>query len=524
MIQLFLSKPNWKADDGDSDSPKLIISLLNRLESFLWSLIISGGRSEARLWLCNTISTINSLSPEQQRDIFVNLLRSKQQLQNHDLASQLLQVFFQKSPHKAGRVLAKKSYKLVKFFEGNPTRIMQWFSNFSDGSGLGHQKGAKALSQFAFVNRDICWEELEWKGKHGQSPAMVATKPHYFLDLDVQRTVENFLDNVPEFWSSNEFAESVRDGEILFIDNKFFIDFFVDLMYKEDSRDVWEVINEFLMEESFSSLSQHLLIILEERDLCSFLKLLCKYINASMEPKDFGSSSSWLEIILSRHRDYDSIDQLLLLNAVINQRRQLLGFVHDDEYQEEQAKIKDIVSQICTTSLKVNNLALIVKECLKLDTTEAMKLMGLHSWVIYYRLSEECQTPASWESILMSNGIQFQKSDKYALLHYDGLSEESGSDLDARSSTRSRHRKKKKSKKKRKRNYDDDDDGSFDNELLDFDTSNGRQSLQSRAVSWLLSIDGFSAKWTSADLPDLLSSHCLSIWMKCLFDKWNNVA
>lgn len=27
-----------------------------------------------------------------------------------------------------------------------------------------------------------------------------------------------------------------------------------------------------------------------------------------------------------------------------------------------------------------------------------------------------------------------------------------------------------------------------------------------------------------ADLPDLLSSHCLSIWMKCLFDKWNNVA
>lgn len=85
---------------------------------------------------------------------------------------------------------------------GNPKRIMQWFSNFANGGGLDHKKGAKALSQFAFVNRDICWEELEWKGKHGQSPAVVATKPHYFLDLDVQRTVENFLDNVPEFWSS----------------------------------------------------------------------------------------------------------------------------------------------------------------------------------------------------------------------------------------------------------------------------------------------------------------------------------
>ena len=43
---------------------------------------------------------------------------------------------------------------------------------------------------------------------------MVATKPHYFLDLDIQRTVENFLDNVPEFWSFEEFAESVKDDDI----------------------------------------------------------------------------------------------------------------------------------------------------------------------------------------------------------------------------------------------------------------------------------------------------------------------
>ena len=81
---------------------------------------------------------------------------------------------------------------------------MQWFGHFAVTGESTHKKGAKALSQFAFVNRDMCWEELEWKGKHGQSPAVVATKPHYFRDLDVLQTVENFLEYVPDFWSSDE--------------------------------------------------------------------------------------------------------------------------------------------------------------------------------------------------------------------------------------------------------------------------------------------------------------------------------
>ncbi|KAK3184643.1 hypothetical protein Dsin_031929 [Dipteronia sinensis] len=331
---------------------------------------------------------------------------------------------------------------------------------------------------------------------------MVATKPHYFLDLDVQRTVENFIDNVPEFWSSSDFADSVKD------------DFFVDLMYKEDSRDVWEVIDEFVMEESFSSLCHRLLIILEEHDFRIFLESLCKYINPRREPKDFSNSSYWLEIKLCRCSDCDSIDQLLLLNAFINHRRQRLGFVQDEEYVEEKLKIKDIILQIRTASLKVNSLASMFCECLKLNITEAIKLLGMLFWVIYYRLSEECQTLESRESLFASNEIKFRKSDKYVLLHYDGVLEEKHQvELSERGSKKS---------KKRRRNYDHDDTN--DNELLDFDTSNSRLNLESKAVSWLLSTDGFSASWTSADLPEHLSMHCLSTWMKWLISKWNNVA
>ncbi|KAK6238759.1 hypothetical protein QUC31_004228 [Theobroma cacao] len=518
MVPLFLSEPNWDDEAGDNEATHLIISLLNQLDSVIWSLMISGGRSEARLWLCNAVSSISSISPHQQREVFMKLLTSTPT--RRGLASQLLQMVFEKRPRKAGSILANKSYLLEKFFQGNPKRIIQWFSNFGDGSGLEHRKGAKALSQFAFVNRDICWEELEWKGKHGQSPAMVATKPHYFLDLDVQRTVENFLENVPEFWSSSEFAESLKDGEILFMDTKFFVELFIDLMYKEDLRDLWDTISVFLKEESFSSLCHHLLISLEEGEFCIVLELLRRYINPRMEPKDFGNPSCVLEFILYKYGDLESFDKLLLLNAIINQRRQLLQLVHDEEYQDKHEQVKNIVSQMCKTSTNAYSLASILKECVKTKTGEAIKLLGLYSWVIYYRLSEECQTLGTWESLFLSNGIRFRKSDKYSLLHHEVSLEENESEAVDRASIR--RRKKKKSRKKRRRDFGDDD--SYDNGFLDFDTSDSRLGLQSGGGSWLLSIDEFCTPWTNVDLPEHLSNHCLSTWMKWLLSKWSNMA
>lgn len=518
MVPLFLSEPNWDEEAGDNEAIHQIVSHLNKLGSVIWSVMTSGGRSEARLWLCNAVSTITTLSPHQQKEIFINLLTSKPTRKG--LASQLLQLLFQKRPTKAGSILAKKSYLLEDFFQGNSKRVMQWFSHFGDGGGLEHKKGAKALSQFAFVNRDICWEELEWKGKHGQSPAIIATKPHYFLDLDVQGTMENFLANVPEFWTSSEFAESLKDGEILFLDTKFFVELFVDLMYKEELRDLWDVINEFLKEESFSTLCHHLLISLEEDEFRIFLELLRRYINPRMEPEHFGNPSYLLEFIIFKCGDSESFDELLLLNAVVNQRRQLLRLLHDEECQDEIEQVKDIVSKICKTSTDAYTLTSIVKECAITKTIEAMKLLGLYSWLIYYRLSKECQTLGSWESLFLSNGISFHKSEKYSMLHREGSVEESESEADDKESIR--RRKKKKERKKRRRDFDHDD--ICDYGLLDFDTSDSRLGLQSGGGSWLLSIDDFSTSWTNVDLPEHLSNYCLSVWMKWLVSKWSSTS
>lgn len=520
MIRLFLSKPG--ADDrGDGASAEAIIALLHRLGTVIGSIILaSGAKSEARLWLCKSVSMMTSLSPRHQRDLFRNMLRSKPV--NLELASQLLQMVFETRPRLAGSILAKRSRMLEKFFQGNPRPILKWFSNFDAGGGSDHKKGAKALSQFAFINRDICWEELEWKGKHGQSPAMVATKPHYFLDLDVLRTVENFVEYVPEFWSSSEFAESLKDGEILSLDTKYFVELFIDLMYKDESRDVWEAVDDFLMDVSFSSLCNRLLISLQESELLIFLKSLSKSFSLPVKNMDLGNSSCWLEIVLSKCKDFASIDQLLLLNMVVNQGRQLLRLMQDEECQEEKEKVQDIVSEIFKTSSGSSGFAAILEGCLGMRTLDVVKLLGLYSWVIHYVLSKECQTLESWESLFIINGITFRKSGTYTILDHDGIKqEENRSKLDIKSPYAIHSKKKEKRKKKRRRTVGFNDDGSDDDDLFVRDDG---QDVQSQTRSWLLSTDGFSTPWTMPDLPEHLAKHCFSVWMKSVFTKQIDVA
>ncbi|KAL1198436.1 hypothetical protein V5N11_008909 [Cardamine amara subsp. amara] len=506
MVNLFLSEPNWNGDAHKSNSNiNVILPLLNKLSSHIQSLVTHGARSEARLWLCSALSTI-SISPRRQLNIFMKLLRSKPR--KIQFLSQLLQLMFEKSPRKLGSVLAKKSYILEKFFEGNPKRILEWFSEFAYKGGSDHKRGAKALALFSFANRDICWDELEWRGKHGQSPAVVATKPHYLLDLDVQRTIENFLDNVPEFWSSNEFAESLKDGQILFLDTKFFLDLFVHFMYEEDMDDVWDAVEEFLTEESFSSLTQHLLITLEEHDLCQFLELLGNCFDPRIESWDIGDSSCWLGVVLSRYGDTKSIVELLLLNSVINQGRQLLRLVRDENVNDEVEVLKETMTEICRGLENGSSFSLFLREVSKMKHVEVIRILGLLSWTNHFRLSEECKTPDSWECLFRENGIEFRRSSDHSLLSHNEFSEESESDSDSRSQGSKKRRKKgkKRRKKKKKRAFDDNDDDKLsDDELL---------GLHTISRSWLLSTDGFNATWTSVDLPEYIARYCLSTWMK----------
>lgn len=120
MVNLFLSEPKWNDDAHSSSNIDVILPLLNQLGSQIQSLVTRETRSEARLWLCSALSTI-SISPRRQLNIFMMLLRSKpRKLQ---LVSQLLQMMFENRPRKLGSLLAKRSYLLEKFFEGEASFV-----------------------------------------------------------------------------------------------------------------------------------------------------------------------------------------------------------------------------------------------------------------------------------------------------------------------------------------------------------------------------------------------------------------
>jgi hypothetical protein len=118
MVQLFLQVPTG-GGNADTDAVKARRSLLSNVEPIIKSVINSGNRYEARLWLCNTISSIHSLSRHDQRELFLDLLEMKNS--RKDVAARLLRLIFEKKPGRAGSILARKCHMLEEFFRGKFT-------------------------------------------------------------------------------------------------------------------------------------------------------------------------------------------------------------------------------------------------------------------------------------------------------------------------------------------------------------------------------------------------------------------
>lgn len=157
---------------------------------------------------------------------------------------------------------------------------MLWFSHFSMDGMSSFKYGAKALAHYVLMHRDVVsfearhgpghgpwavlgyeeggalllhalrvmkageglvpqprvcsctgcpgrllqvWQLLVWEGKHAQAPVSVATKTHYFCELDVVRSVRAFLRHCPDFWRSDLFLDAlVAQGELLQLEPAWF--------------------------------------------------------------------------------------------------------------------------------------------------------------------------------------------------------------------------------------------------------------------------------------------------------------
>lgn len=116
MFRLFLAKPNLEEDGVDANASEQWLSRLKQLESCIRSVIASGNRSEARLWLCTSISSIRSITARDQCELFCGILKSKHL--KRSVAAQVWQMVIEKRPQRAGSILARRGYILEKFFDG----------------------------------------------------------------------------------------------------------------------------------------------------------------------------------------------------------------------------------------------------------------------------------------------------------------------------------------------------------------------------------------------------------------------
>lgn len=84
--------------------------------------------------------------------------------------------------------------------------------------------------------------------------------------------VLNFLEDEREFWQSEEFRDSLEDGEFLSIDITFFAEVLVKKLASDvdSALDTWKVLKEYLRDESFSVLCHQLLHVASDKKLLRF--------------------------------------------------------------------------------------------------------------------------------------------------------------------------------------------------------------------------------------------------------------
>uniref|UniRef100_A0A7S0UQZ6 Uncharacterized protein n=1 Tax=Polytomella parva TaxID=51329 RepID=A0A7S0UQZ6_9CHLO len=191
---------------------------------------------------CNPSKRFDECSSSiQQAEVYRNILE------------QLLYFFLEEFPKEVVSFLLDLPEVFERFFLERPRCIHLFFSHFSVDGFRAFRLGARALARFCLRRREDTWSLLVWGGRHPQAPVTVASKPHYFCELDLDRSVKNLARKCPSFWTSEEWREAVgvEDGRrkdegtrrekvegetaaetLLQLDPGFFVGLLLDLLLK----------------------------------------------------------------------------------------------------------------------------------------------------------------------------------------------------------------------------------------------------------------------------------------------------
>lgn len=391
-------------------------------------------------------------------------------------------------------------YSLFRnYFSDNRKNILLWFGKFAGAGQTEHQQGARALANYAFRNRDLCWHLLVWEGKHAQAPSTVAAKPHYFLELDVVNTVQNFLENEPEFWWSDEFRDSLKDGEFLSIDIMFFAKVMVKKLASDidSALDTWKVLKNYIKEESFSILCQQLLHVASDDKLLMFVNHLGSDLPRGYKKDGKNgvtnlnrAARSWMEVLAFAGTQWKSLVEPMFCNACINHGRNILRVLQQEEHEEDADSLKQLINNRTDDEGK-EHWALKVRIS-RMDKVTVCRCIALEAWVLFYQLSS-CSTGTNIEALLNESGVQFR--------HHSPAK-------DVRDRKRNRKSSKRLRKRRQRRHRSLDADDSDDHSSNDIEFSNPL-IISKEEQEWRVSIDNYGLSWTRVCYLQLF--YCLEL-------------
>ncbi|KAL6762766.1 hypothetical protein V8C86DRAFT_2510710 [Haematococcus lacustris] len=266
------------------------------------------------------------------------------QLQQH-----LLLMMCEQQPREVVQLLAQQPSIIQDFFSESDRRIMLWFSHFSMDGMSSFKYGAKALAHYALMHRDVVWQLLVWEGKHAQAPVSVATKTHYFCELDVVRSVRAFLRHCPDFWRSNLFLDSlVAQGELLQLEPAWFAKVLAEWLVSrrpEERCGARRCVRRWLQGEQWQRLMQRTAPLLTDDQLLQLVRRLGDHIsvvspavglNGSMSQRGGGSGreqgpAAEVRLCLGGAAHWASVPQLVLTHALSACRAQLMALLESED-------------------------------------------------------------------------------------------------------------------------------------------------------------------------------------------------
>ena len=364
-----------------------------------------------------------------------------------DFGCSVIELWIISNPREASTMIGEHPNWISEYFKDAPSRavrehrIAAWFDHFSTKGSSHFRNGSYSLAIYALRERNICWKSLCWKGGHGQSPAIVASKTEYFMHLDIVETISEFAKHQSDFWNSQEFLDQICGSQLFTsTDPQYWAHRLFEQLETVPTADLqesnlWTVLTAYISKrDSWREICNRAATRLQESDLLLFSNTLLQ------ERAGEQTSSSTLPLRL-RHLVATTFEDLNTLIACV-----WLSWGQRSLYRDFKTLILSLEKDIQEYHIHMSapEFWSLIRNS---DNQFFSILLSLHSFTAYYYLKrKDEQSPEELAALLTVSGIPCRcKAKKRArddpLLFDDSTSHQHQHDIDsdARTSTLGRN-------------------------------------------------------------------------------------